>query len=231
MARISIVIPAKPGLASQDEARCLKFAQELKTALIQTCKEHAIKISSLPDAAFGTEAKVAKGASGTPTSDAVQAMVVDLPFSHTELQARSFLSDAPKDSFGRAHFGYVSEEGMHAWMLKNSSFKQNVDYLYNKTSADPPSFPISFSGTGSSARPDWRLSLPNSDGEALFDATSPGQEGHLCWKKVNGKTVDKMSKVLFGAEVIYEDDDSYSSKFGGGKAKRVRKYTQRYSPY
>jgi hypothetical protein len=231
MARIEVVIPAKQGMAAQDLARCTQFANELAAALRHTCHQHAIKISSLSDDAYGSEPKISKGATGTPSSDAVQSMVQDMNLSHTELQTRTFLSSEPKNSFGRAHFGYVSEEGMQQWMTKNSKFVEGTDYLYNVSAKTPPNFPISFQGTSKSARPDWRLHLPNSAGEALFDATSPLQKGHLCWKKVNGTTVDQIAKVLYGAEIIYEESDSYTTAFGGGKVKRNRKYTQRWAPY
>lgn len=232
MARIEVVIPAKAALTPQDLKRCTDFANDLRRGLVHACGQHAIKLSSLPDDAYGTEPKIAKGASGTPSSDAVQKLSQEMSLSHTELQARTFLASTPKNSFSRAHFGYVSEEGIQRWMEKNSTFIKGTDYLYNVSGAQPPDFPINFKGTSKSARPDWRLSLPNSGGEALFDATSPLQKGHLCWKKVNGKTVDKIALVLYGAEIIYEESDSYSSAHGGGgRARRTRRYTQRYSPY
>lgn len=232
MARIEVVIPAKAALTQQDLRRCTDFANDLKSALVHACQQHAIKISSLPDDAYGTEPKITKGASGTTSSDAVQTLVQEMGLSHTELQARTFLSSTPKNSFGRAHFGYVSEEGIQQWMERNSAFVKGTDYLYNVSGAQPPDFPVNFKGKSKSARPDWRLSLPNSSGEALFDATSPLQKGHLCWKKVNGTTVDKIALVLYGAEIIYEESDSYFYTYTpGGKARRTRRYTQRYSPY
>lgn len=87
----------------------------------------------------------------------------------------------------------------------------DFDYLYN----DPKryasnGFPTNFEGTGSGgARPDWRLKLLQSPGEAIFDATSEAQLGHLIKKRVGSLRLHNVPTVLYGAEIIYETSDSY----------------------
>lgn len=217
MAKIAVVIPAKRRLDAAELARCLDFESKLHQAMVMAANRNAIRLSSIDPKYIGVE--------GSPkNAPAMQGVLQDFKkasgHNYAVNQAHDFLSSQPKMHLQRAHYGYpieaetqkiMEEHFSSSFMRARGNTSAGGDYLYNDPAAYPAlGFPINFKGDESGgARPDWRLKLPKSGGEAIFDATSEGQKEHLKRKKVGGQTLDEIDEVLYGSEIIYETRDAY----------------------
>lgn len=219
MATIHVAIPAKPALDPRDLQRCQDFESALQQAMVMAAHANATRLSQIEPKYIGVETSPKTAPS---TIGAVQSFHQSSGHNYATNQAHDFLSSRPKMPFARAHYGYPIEAETEVKLQQNFSgrfkraFGQSLtpgDYLYNEPERYATlGFPIDFYHGGSSgARPDWRLKLLHSDGEAVFDATSEAQRDHLKKKKVGSLTLDKIPKVLYGAEIIYETSDAYFS--------------------
>jgi hypothetical protein len=216
MARISVQIPAKGGLSFSDKQRCADFADKLRQSMVHAAHENSIRLSSIPTEHIGVEAKPKESQTTMPT---LQSLGVPSNPKWGVHQGESFISSEAKPKLGRARYGYSMEVETQAYLQNHfaSSYTRaagpNVagDYLYNDPKLYPAiGFPVNFTNKKEGARPDWRLKLLSSGAcEAIFDATSEDQEGHLIEKTVGSLTLADLPNVLYGAEIIYQTKDAY----------------------
>jgi hypothetical protein len=216
MARISVQIPAKGGLSFSDQQRCADFADKLRQSMFHSAHENAIRLSSIPVEHTGVEAKPKQSQTTMPS---LQTLSIPSNPKWGVHQGESFISSEAKPKLGRARFGYSMEVETQAYLQNHfaSSYTRangpngTGDYLYNDPNSYPQiRFPVNFTNIKKGARPDWRLKLLSSGAcEAIFDATSEAQEGHLIEKRVGNLTLADLPNVLYGAEIIYGTTDTY----------------------
>jgi hypothetical protein len=217
MARVSVQIPAKGGLSPSDQQRCVDFASKLLQSMVHAAHENSIRLSSIPVEHIGVERKPK---TVQATMDTLQTLSVPSNPKWGVHQGESFISSEPKPRLGRARYGYSMEVETQAYFETHFANRYTRadgpngiagDYLYNDPNPYPAlGFPVSFTNKTKGARPDWRLKLLNSPGgEAIFDATSELQEGHLLLKRVGSLTLANMQGVYYGSEIIYETQDAY----------------------
>ncbi|MGA9668817.1 MAG: hypothetical protein WBQ94_06390 [Terracidiphilus sp.] len=200
-----------------DKQRCVDFAEKLLQSMVHAAHENAIRLSSIPIEHIGVEAKPKQSQTTMPT---LQTLGVPNNPKWGIHQGESFISSQPKPKLGRARYGYSMEVETQAYFQNHfaGSYARADgpngiagDYLYNDPNRYPAlGFPVNFTNKKQGARPDWRLKLLSSGAcEAIFDATSEDQEGHLIEKRVGNLSLADMPGVLYGVEIIYETKDAY----------------------
>lgn len=199
-----------------------KFADLLKDAVGLAVKEVATNISSAPETAYGTSARVGR-TDGSTSSGFAQtfAATADLnsalggnKYGHANAYARHFTAGTGKTThmdYGnlieQVAFKKIKEWQDDGWLTCDG---KGYDFLYNDPNAYSGRFAISYKGTSKSARPDFRVSLVAVGMvgcEAIYDVTSLGDMGHLIKKKVNTTTLDQIPGIVVGYEIFYTDTD------------------------
>lgn len=208
MARYVVLFTKTGGPPDQ---RVVQFAEALCMAADNACQRHSMELTQVPDSAFGTDNLIAKGAIGTAAAVGSTQYTQAVSVSHGNAFARHFMAER-NYKVNRMDLGNVVEQltadilHVHA---QDFQFTRDVDYLYQKSAQQLPDFPIHFMGNSKSARPDFRLAMPGGQ-EALFDLTTPAEQGHLLNKKVNSTPVQNLAQVNACVEIIWETHDFLS---------------------
>lgn len=211
-----------------------QFADYLKQAVSLAVQDIALTISSAPDAVFGVQKKVGKTentlsamfASNFSKEQDLSSALGPNKFGHANAYARHFTASTGKTT----HMDYgnlVEQRALKLLQQKqaNGELKYRIlgkdigyDFLYNDPDPHPGRFKLNYRGKNAGARPDFRVSLADVYGdewtgeEAIYDITSVGDLGHIVLKAVDGTTLDKISKIVVGYEILYEGQDAWSAQ-------------------
>ncbi len=189
-----------------------KFTRDLVSCVDHACKEIAREISRQPDASFGTEARIAK-ASTTTAGTAATSFSTGLVAPHSNAYARHFMSVNGRTT--RMDLGnLVEQRAIERLRSHYTGWRENVHYLYQRSNAIPPRFPVNYTGASKSARPDIRYEFYSGQAggdEAVFDITTPAQAGHLLHKSIGATPISRHARIPVAVEVIWEDADLYNA--------------------
>lgn len=188
------------------DAMLSAFTTALVACVRYACGRVGRDISGFDEGAYGVESTIPSGSIGTGGL-AASAFSSGLVAPHASAFARHFLR-ASRSATMRMDVGNVVEQFTFSNLRDfYTDWTEGVDYLYQKSTALPPAFPINYMGTSKSARPDFRV--PFGGGEAVFDITTPREAGHLLDKKVDGKRLGDHAKIPVAVEILWEDKDLY----------------------
>ncbi|MGC2854582.1 hypothetical protein ACM64Y_03835 [Novispirillum sp. DQ9] len=186
------------------DAMLSEFTEALTGCVSFACGKISRDISKLDTTAYGSESTITKASTGLGGLGATSfAGTVVAP--HANAYARHFLR-LDKSATARMDLGNLVEQ-LTFTSLRDyyTDWTEGTHYLYQTSIAVPPGFPIKYTGTSKTARPDFRV--PHGGGEAVFDITTPLEVGHLIDKQVDGTKLADHAKVLVAVEIIWEDKD------------------------
>lgn len=186
------------------DAMLTAFTEALVNCVGFACGSIGREMSKLDTTAYGTESTITKTSTGLGGLGATS-FTGTLVAPHSNAYARHFLR-LDKSATNRMDLGNLVEQLTYTSLRDYyTDWTEGTHYLYQKSLAAPPGFPIKYTGTSKSARPDFRV--PHGDGEAVFDVTTPLEAGHLTEKKVDGTKLADHAKVIVAVEIVWEDKD------------------------